>query len=112
MSMEQAYDPYNPKSILYPGPPTQEQEGEGTPFGAEKLGMDVEAASASGTFEFDGKFYVLPTQMSDGKPMSDAEAAARYRKTGEFLGGPFESEAAARSWEDNFLGYYNPTPKK
>ncbi len=48
----------------------------------------------SASFEFEGEHVLLPTLDPEGKQMTDDQAVARYRKTGEHLG-IYESQATA-----------------
>jgi hypothetical protein len=48
----------------------------------------------SASFEFEGEHVLLPTLDPDGEHMTDDEAVARYRKTGEHLG-IYDSQASA-----------------
>jgi hypothetical protein len=98
--------PYDPQA-------GQEQEegaaqAEFEAWQRSKLGMDVEAARASGTFGIGdpAQYYVLPTQMQEGEHMDFQEALQRYYNTGQYLGGPFSTEEQAQAWEQDFLGYY------
>jgi hypothetical protein len=68
-----------------------------------KLGMDVEGAEGSGTFGINDKFWVLPTQMQ-GQRLSPDESRMLFNQ-GIFLGGPFDTEKEASSWEKEVLGY-------
>lgn len=105
MSIAQAYDPKFKGSLLDVGPPTQEQDvsAEEMSRNLSKLGMDVEGAEASGTFGIGDQYYVLPTQMQ-GVKLSPDESRMLFQH-GLFLGGPFDSEGEAQSWEKDFLGY-------
>jgi hypothetical protein len=88
-----------PPEFFDPGAPSRKQAADQL----SKLGMDVEAAEGSGVFEFDGKFYVMPTVMG-GQRLDDDDIKNLHRQ-GIYLGGPFDAEDEASIWERDVLGY-------
>src|SRR5207237_217174 len=88
--------PY-PKSQDEQDPSEMETEMMKEPGIIEPPTMDMDVPFASGIFEFDGHYYILPID-------KQGNAGERYLSTKEHLG-RFDSLEAAQAFEKKYLAY-------